>query len=294
MTGFGEAQRKQAGLAASVEVRTVNSRYFKLTVRASEGYGALESQIEAVVRERIKRGTVSVSLRVDREELSEDFGLNPRVLEHYRAQLAPYLATGNSSSDGLDAALLAALVQLPGVVREAGLTAEDLQRDWPLVRETLEAALANMAHMRESEGRAMAADLAANCGAIAAELKEIDRRAPDVAAAYRARLAERIGRVLSEYNVSLNPGDLVREVGLFAERCDISEEIVRLRSHLEQFAAITALDESAGRKLDFLTQEMFRETNTIGSKANDVEIARRVIEIKTAIERIREMIQNVE
>ncbi len=112
--------------------------------------------------------------------------------------------------------------------------------------------------------------------------------------AYRGRLTERLAKTLTEYQITLDPNDLIREVSIFAERTDISEEIVRLRSHLEQFHATLALEDSAGRKLEFLTQEMFRETNTIGSKANDVTIARHVIEIKAAIERIREMIQNVE
>jgi uncharacterized protein (TIGR00255 family) len=140
----------------------------------------------------------------------------------------------------------------------------------------------------------MTADLAENCSAIAGQLAEIERRAPLVADAYRARLSERLGKILAEFDAALQPGDLVREVGIYAERSDISEETVRLRSHLEQFAAIMAIEESSGRKLEFLTQEMFRETNTIGSKANDVLIARHVIEIKAAIERMREMIQNIE
>ncbi len=120
------------------------------------------------------------------------------------------------------------------------------------------------------------------------------RRAPLVADGYRQRLEERLKTVLADFQVALDPGELVKEVSLFAERGDISEEIIRLRSHLDQFDAIMALPESTGRKLEFLTQEMFREANTIGSKANDGEITNDVIEIKTAIERIREMIQNVE
>jgi uncharacterized protein (TIGR00255 family) len=111
---------------------------------------------------------------------------------------------------------------------------------------------------------------------------------------YRNRLFDRLKRTLAELDVNLDPSDVIKEVSVFADRSDISEEIVRLRSHLEQFQATMELAESSGRKLDFLTQEMFREANTIGSKANDVEIARHVIEIKTAIERIREMIQNIE
>ena len=140
----------------------------------------------------------------------------------------------------------------------------------------------------------MAVDLRANAAAAAASLVEVDRRAPLVVEAYRARITERVQRAVAEFQLTLDPADVLREVSLFADRCDISEEVVRLRSHLEQFEKLLDCEESSGRKFDFLTQEMLREANTIGSKANDVEIARHVIEIKTAIERIREMIQNVE
>src|SRR4029078_6750349 len=139
-----------------------------------------------------------------------------------------------------------------------------------------------------------AADLASNGTSIARELDAIEVRAPQVADSYRSRLTDRLTKTLAEYQITLQPGDLIREISIFAERSDISEEIVRLRSHLEQFASTLDLPESSGRKLAFLTQEMSRETNTIGSKANDVQISRHVIEIKAAIERIREMIQNVE
>jgi uncharacterized protein (TIGR00255 family) len=285
MTGFGEASRQDDALAVAVEVRTINSRYFKLTVRSNEGYSSLEPQIDAQVRQHIKRGTVQVSLRVARKRPNDDFRINESVLRGYRAQL---------ESLGAESVRLDALLHLPGVVDENVRGLAEVENDWPLVKETLEAAMANMAHMRAEEGRAMANDLAANCAAIAVQLDEIDRRAPDVATQYRTRLSERLNKTLAEFDISLDSNDLIREVSIYAERSDISEEIVRLRSHLEQFAAIMTLEESSGRKLEFLTQEMFRETNTIGSKANDVQIARHVIEIKAAIERMREMIQNVE
>ncbi len=148
--------------------------------------------------------------------------------------------------------------------------------------------------MRRDEGKAMATDLTANCRNIASELKQIAARAPSVVDAYRSRLEERVRTTLEEHKLVLNPADLVREVAIYAERSDISEEIVRLESHLQQFDQLMATPESAGRRLEFLTQEMLREVNTIGSKSTDVEIARHVIEIKATIERLREMIQNVE
>lgn len=140
----------------------------------------------------------------------------------------------------------------------------------------------------------MSVDLTGNCRLIGEQLVAIEQRAPAVIEAYRARIIERLNKQLEEVGTRIEPADVVREVGMYAERSDISEEIVRLRSHLEQFRTVMTNEEMGGRKLEFLTQEMFRETNTIGSKANDSEIARHVIEIKTAIERIREMIQNVE
>ena len=154
--------------------------------------------------------------------------------------------------------------------------------------------MANLDQMRLEEGRAMAVDLKANCQLAAANLEQVRLRAPDVVESYRKRLEERVGRILEEHKVSLDPADLVREVSLFAERTEISEEVVRLASHLEQFDAIMSAPQSSGRKLEFLIQEMFREANTIGSKACDVQIARLVIDVKAAIERLREMVQNVE
>lgn len=290
MTGFGEAHRQRDECAVAVEVRTINSKYFKLAMRCGEGYSVLEPQIEHIVRQTIKRGTVQFNLRVDRRRHAEDFQVDADVLNGYRRQLEGIRNQWGS----WEPLRLDALLMLPGVVNEDPRTQADADQDWPLIKETLEAAMQNMAKMREDEGRAMAADLIANCSIIARELTAIEARAPLVVDAYRSRLTERLNKILADYQVTLQPGDLVREVSVYAERADISEETVRLRSHLEQFAGFLNADESTGRKLEFLTQEMFRETNTIGSKSNDVQIARQVIEIKTAIERIREMIQNVE
>jgi uncharacterized protein (TIGR00255 family) len=290
MTGFGEAHRKDAQLAVAAEARTINSRHFKLVIRCADGYSALEPQIEALVRQHIKRGTVQVSLRIDRARASDDFRVNAAVLAGYRQQLEELRKVWKLTEPvGVESLLL-----LPGVVSENAGASVDAATDWPIIGETLAAAMKNMDAMRAEEGRAMAADLAANGVLITKELDAIEGRAPLVADTYRARLTERLTKSLAEFEITLDPRDLIREVSIYAERSDISEEIVRLRSHLEQFAATLELPESSGRKLEFLTQEMYRETNTIGSKANDVHISRHVIEIKAAIERIREMIQNVE
>jgi uncharacterized protein (TIGR00255 family) len=290
MTGFGEAHRRHDGVAVAVEVRTINGRYFKLNYKSAEGYSSLEPEIESIVREPVKRGSVQVNLRIDRARSAEDYRLNLNVLANYRQQIDELHKQWQSA----DAVSLETLLMLPGVVDEDPIGSFDPAEDWPLVRETLLAALENLAKMRTQEGLAMQADLAANCAVIAGELASIEARAPLVVDAYRSRLEERVAKVLQEQQITLNPSDLIREISVYAERSDISEEIVRLHSHLEQFQTIVELPESSGRKLDFLTQELFREANTIGSKSSDVQIARHVIEIKAAIEKIREMIQNVE
>jgi uncharacterized protein (TIGR00255 family) len=290
MTGFGEAHRQADGVSVAVEVRTINSKYFKLSVRSAEGYSALEPDIEQLVRKQIKRGTLQVTLRVDRPHSPDDFRINPAVLEGYRRQLADICRQWQVADGvGLDKLLL-----LPGVVNEDPIEASAAEEIWPLIAAALEAALANLAQMRVDEGRAMSADLKVNLQIVAAQLALVEQRAPLVVESYRKRLEDRLRTLLAERDVGLAPADVIREVSIFAERSDISEEIIRLRSHLVQFESLMAEEESSGRKLDFLTQEMFREANTIGSKANDAEISRQTIEIKASIEKIREMVQNVE
>jgi uncharacterized protein (TIGR00255 family) len=290
MTGFGEARSQSEGLAVAVEVRTINSRHFKLSYRASDGYAALEPEVEAVTRETIRRGTVQVNLRVDRRAGDDDYRINTYVLENYRRQLQQY--TGRQEwSDPDDMQML---LSLPGAVEERLSANHDPRDDWPAIEPVVREALAATAKMRAEEGVALAADLAHNGRQILELLDAITKRAPEVVQSYQSRLTARVQQALSELNVTVQPADLLREVSLFADRSDISEEIVRLRSHLQQYEAALLLPESSGRKLEFIAQEMGREVNTIGSKANDAEISRFVVDIKTALERIREQIQNVE
>ncbi len=291
MTGYGEAYRQEDERAVRAEVRTVNNRYFKLSVRMPEGYSALEPRIEAIVRRHIKRGTVHVAVRIPRRPAAEDYRINETALLSYRRQLE---AIGGELHLGEEPIGLESLLALPGVVDETAASEIDVEGQWPLVEAAIDEALRHVDQMRKKEGQAMAADLLANCEAVRSTLDQVQRQAPQVVDAYRTRITDRLTNLLSEFDVTVSAADVVREVGIYAERSDIAEEIVRLRSHLEQFDGIMNLPESSGRKLDFLTQEMFRETNTIGSKANDAEIALHVVEIKAAIERMREMIQNVE
>ena len=290
MTGFGEARGQAVGLSVHVEVRTINNRHFKLGFRATEGYGSLEPDVENVVRQAMRRGTVQVNLRVERQASAENYRINTSVVESYRWQIdALNGRNGWSDNVGLDV-----LLQLPGAVDEQIRANFEPRDDWPTIEPVLQEALAAVNKMRIDEGKALLKDLAANGHTVEQFLNKVAKRAPEVSESYRERLEQRVNKALTELNVTLDSTDLLREVSLFVDRSDVSEETVRLRSHLQQFAEALQLEESAGRKLEFIVQEMGREVNTIGSKANDAEISRYVIEIKSALERIREQIQNVE
>jgi uncharacterized protein (TIGR00255 family) len=290
MTGFGDARGQAAGLSVHVEVRTINNRHFKLGYRSSDGYASLEPEVENVVRQAMRRGTVQVNLRVDRQASAENYRINAAVVENYRAQLAGISGTGKSA----EKVSLDTLLQLPGAIDEGYRTNIEPQEDWPHIEPVLKEALAAVNKMRLDEGQALFKDLTENGQLVETFLAKVAERAPAVADSYRERLAQRVNKALAELNVTLDPVDLLREVSLFIDRSDVSEETVRLRSHLQQFSEALQLEESAGRKLEFIVQEMGREVNTIGSKANDAEISRYVVEIKSALERIREQIQNVE
>ncbi len=290
MTGFGEARRQADDVAVAAELRTVNNRYFKFSLRISEGYGSLEPQVESLVRDQVKRGTVNLSLKIDRLVSPEQYSLNLEVLDAYRRQLDEF----HNQRQLPRPIHFEQLLALPGVVRETQVSADQSEHVWKIVDVALREALTRLNAFRLEEGRAMGVDMRANCDLIAGELSKIAERAPTLVDSYRTRLHERVQTLLEEFQVTLDPADLIREVSIFAERSDISEEIVRLRSHLEQFGTIMKAEDSAGRKLEFLIQEMFREVNTIGSKSSDVDVALGVVEMKTAIERLREMIQNVE
>lgn len=291
MTGYGEASFSSDALQLAVELRAVNNRYLKVSLRASEPYNLLEPEVEKVVRRLVKRGTIQVHLRVNRQYAATDFQINAVALRSYLGQLR---AIGNDLGVRDDPTLLGHVLALPGVVPEPAAVALDLDAEWPVLEQVLEAGLAKLQQMRQEEGRAMAQELLQLRDHIGKQLDAIRGRIPKVADTYRDRMLERVRTVLTELDVEIDRKDLIKEVAVFAERADISEEVVRLASHLDQFQDIVNEPESAGRKLEFLTQEMFRETNTIGSKASDVDISRHVVEIKGTLEKIRELVQNVE
>ncbi len=290
MTGFGDARGQNERIVVSIEIRTVNSRYLKVMAKYPDVYASLESKIEKVIRQTIARGTVTVSVRVNRIGGGQQYRLDQDVLATYWQQLKDVA----QKLDAPAAADIAQLLALPNAVAEAGLETIDAAADWPLIRKVLEESLEKLTTFRIEEGRSMQDDLQLNGRIIGEHLSNIETAAPGVVESYRDRLHDRVRELLQGSEASVDATDLIREVSIFAERCDINEEITRLRCHLEQFEAFMAEQTSQGRKLEFLSQEMFREVNTIGSKANNVEIAHSVVDMKAAVEKIREILQNVE
>jgi uncharacterized protein (TIGR00255 family) len=290
MTGYGEASYSSDSVQVAFELRAVNNRYLKVSLRAAEPYNLLEPEVEKVVRRLVKRGTVQVHLRCQRQLAASDFQINPVALRSYLQQLRQ-LGDELGLSGG---ALLAGALALPGVAPEPAAASFSLEDEWPLFERVLVQALQRLQAMRQEEGQAMGRELLGLRDHIARELARVRERLPLVAGLYRDRVLERLRVLLGELDVEIDRKDLIKEVAIFAERADVSEEVVRLASHLDQFGEVIGEPESAGRKLEFLTQEMFRETNTIGSKASDVDVSRHVVEIKGALEKIRELVQNVE
>ena len=292
MTGFGEARTETDGLAAAVEVRALNNRHLKVTVRGTDPYPMFEAELEKVVRRHVRRGTITVHVRVERPARPADLTLNPAALTAYLRQVRA--ACDLAGTPEFVGPLLAGVLALPGVAPEPRHYGAPPEDEWPLVEQTLDAALNRLDVMRREEGRAMAAELLSQHRAVSAELEAIRTLLPGVTVGYRQRIFDRVRQALADAGVDLQPDHLIREVALFADRTDVSEEVTRLTAHLDQFADLVRKGEEAGRKLEFVLQEMGREANTLGSKAGDVTVSRHVFEIKATLEKVRELVQNIE
>ena len=293
MTGFGEARHQAEGLGVAVEVRAVNNRYLKVTVRGTDPYPLLEPEVEKVIRRHVRRGTLLVQIRVERQGELTGLTLNTTVLQAYLRQIRA--ACDAAGTPEYAAPLLAGALTLPGVAPEAARFGPPPDVEWPVVEKTLEEALRKLDLMRRDEGKAMAAELLSHHRHIGDQLALVRDHQPTVLDDYRQRILDRVRQAVADAGVGIEHHHLVREVALFADRSDVAEEVTRLSSHLDQFAEVVrAGEEGAGRKLEFVVQEMSRETNTLGSKAGDVTISRYVVEIKATLEKIRELVQNVE
>jgi uncharacterized protein (TIGR00255 family) len=285
MTGHGQSSVENDHVRVVAELKTVNNRFLKTSISCDLD-AAHQAKLESLVKQHVNRGSVNLRLKTQFLDDEQTFQLNDSVLRSYWLQLSEI--AGSTQTINVESLLV-----LPGVFAEN--VREDLNEIvWPAAQQAAQEALSQLNEMRKLEGSVMQQDMLSNCAVIASQLKAIKQLAPRVVTNYSQRMTERINNLLASHDVAIQATDIVKEVGVFAEKCDISEETVRLGSHIDQFNQVVNDSQSNGKKLDFLVQEMLRETNTIGSKANDVEIANHVVEIKTCIERIREMVQNVE
>jgi uncharacterized protein (TIGR00255 family) len=288
MTGFGEGQSQLNGVTYAVEIRAVNNRYFKARIKLPEPLAFLEEDIESVLRKELSRGMVNYVLRLRDVPADALFEINEKALRVYIERLSR-LGCGDTKCQ-ID---IGSLLGLAGIITPALPDEQTAEKIKKIVLGITKQAIEKVQQMRQAEGSALAADLEERCEAIRKSLKQIRARGEIVLEEYQKKLRKRVDGLLAEAKLKLDEETLARETAVFAERSDISEEIARLGSHLQQFTQSCRVDEQAGRKLDFISQEMLREANTIASKACDTEIVNCVVEIKCQIDRIKEQVQNI-
>jgi uncharacterized protein (TIGR00255 family) len=291
MTGFGAASITKGRIVARVELRSVNHRHLQLKARLSSEQAHLEPALEALVREKLERGAVSVSATIEREAAAGAARVNTDVAKRYQ-KLLQGLAKELKLEGGVR---LDTLIGLPGVI---GSAEDDSQRETEdeLLLGCAKQAIEELVKMRAREGASLLADLRKNTKGIAELVASIEVRMPAVVREHHESLRERVALLLDGQSprVTVRPEDLAREVALLADKMDVGEELTRLTSHLEQWEGLLTKGGAVGRQLEFLVQELLREANTIGSKCNDAKVAHAVVEMKTLIERLREQVQNVE
>lgn len=288
MTGFGRAEEVLNGRDILVEIRSVNHRYYEFSSRIPRAYGYIEEKLKSLLNGRIARGKTEVSVTVSSVEGKE------AVIEVNEAIASGYVDALRKANEKLgltDDITLSQMMRLPDIFTVRKVQ-DDEDQVWQDVKAVTEKALDNFVRMRETEGVRMKEDLLFRLENIEKMVSDVEVRSPEVNAAYRDRLYNKIKEVLADKNV--DESRLLTEAAIFADKTAVDEETVRLRSHINQFRSMLELDEPVGRKLDFLIQEFNREANTIGSKAQDAKITKTVVELKSEIEKIREQIQNIE
>ncbi len=287
MTGFGRASAQDERLEITVEIFSVNRRNLELSISLPKEWQGMERELNEVLRQSAERGKVSVNIQAKQHDAGEGLNWDDSVIETTVERLRK-TAERIGIPFQADAELLLRLISSMGSGRELPGSKDSLA----LVKSALGSALEAFVAMREAEGLALAEDLRARIGKLLAALGTIRTLSADSVPRYRELLLQR----LQKADIPIDPDDerFLKEIAFFADRCDITEEITRLESHFDQFLGIIGEAGSIGRKLDFLCQEINRELNTIGSKANNLEVTRLVIEGKNELERIREQVQNIE
>jgi len=292
MTGYGEAQLEAEGMSFLVEIKSLNHRFLKSVIKLPDLLSFAEPMITKLIQERLSRGSVTctVHMRYTGEQGAQE--LNIPAARSYLTQLEPLAKDWKTAFTGvIDTATL---LQMPGICQPRQYSEEEHKHLLDILVRLTNQAIEKLIVMRREEGKSLLADLESQCVVIRRNLETIQSLADRVVIKYRDRIQQRVNSLLAEAKLQLDEETLHKEVALFAERCDINEEVSRLSSHLDQFRDICLNSDQVGRRLDFLTQELLREANTISSKANDALISQHVVEIKVAIDRLKEQVQNAE
>jgi uncharacterized protein (TIGR00255 family) len=288
MTGYGRGETDHKGTKFSVELNSVNRKQSDIVINLPRDLAGLEPRIRQTINENISRGRTNVIVTFHNgTNGARNLALDTELARSYHQAMRALQKKLNAPGE----ITIGTILQAPGVMRlpEEAISAEEA---WPAVEQALQAALADLIKMREREGRHLARDLIHRLKAMRKKLKEIRGLHPEVVKKYRAALVDRIER--ASLPIETNDERLVKEISFFADRADVSEELTRLESHLAQFAHHLRKNEPVGRTLEFITQEIFRELNTLGAKANDAAISQRVVACKAELEKIREQVQNLE
>ncbi len=288
MTGFGRATADTNGYIITVELKSVNHRYFDFSCRVPRQYGFAQERLKSYINSRVSRGKIDCYLGVEAYDTDDaQVAVNHTLAGAYVKALKE-IADTYALREELSASVVA---RFPDVlaVKKAD---EDEERLWSLIQPVAQEAADRFIAMREAEGEKMRRDIESRAQTILDCVSFIEKRSPETVKEYNDKLVQRVHELIGD--AALDEGRILQEVAVYADKVAVAEETVRLRSHISQLRAFMASDEAIGRKTDFLVQEINREANTIGSKASDVEIARKVIEIKAEVEKIREQIQNIE
>ncbi|MFA5793808.1 MAG: YicC/YloC family endoribonuclease [Candidatus Brocadiia bacterium] len=291
MTGYGEAMaRLKDGVIIRAEIRSVNHRFFNLKTNLPASLNIYEADIEELIKKYIRRGSVNLVIREGRQEKPE-LNIQTGVLKNYHRQLKR-LQKELGLSGGIS---IETLISLPGALEVADKDVSNAKRQWLNAERVVKAALQDMVAMRERESQRLAKGLLAIIRKMSALVNKIQALAPQVRTHYEKSLKERLSHILSsvDHNNNISQG-LANEVMLFAQRSDVTEEIERLKSHITEFERTMKLPNEAGKKLDFIAQEMLREVTTIGAKANNSKITYNVITLKGNVEKLKEQVQNIE
>ena len=288
MTGYGRAEALINGRNILVEIRSVNHRYFEFSSRVPRAYGYLESRLKGFLQGKLSRGKVDVNVSI---QTIEGATANVQVNSELAKSYVDALRTLSQPLQLTDDLSLASISRFSDIFTVSRIT-EDEDAIWADVLSVAEAAADRFVQMREAEGVKMKEDVEGRLQFILSAVEKVEERSPKTVEEYRTRLYNKICEVLQ--NTQADEQRILTEAAIYAEKIAVAEETVRLRSHVEQFRTIMEQEGAVGRKLDFLIQEFNRETNTIGSKAQDIEIARIVVDVKSEIEKIREQIQNIE